>query len=520
MINLIKVSYWIALVLFVLLSAGIVLNFRSLRFSLSGITRKSLALLSVILLASLVLRIYAAPHRHWVFYDEYEHINAAKNMLDQHLFSRCDFYLDGHCYSSGITQWPPGYHFLLSLVFALFGASESVAYNFNIFLAFLSILLIFIAAYLATQRTPIALISALLLAFSPLHLRFSANSSLEMASFVFLLASFIALLFFERERTKQSLFMLAALCAYTILLRAENGIILVLFPLFLAMRRVKMRNFLSSVYLFVLFIPYFLYLPNIRRMLIIESLDNRLFESIQQRFIHNLSFFCNSFFNPLIFTLMAAVGCLFLFKDKKKVSVWFCFYMAVFFFIYTFIHKVSLASEDRYNLQFYFPLVIFAASGLYSCYIFMRKFIKKGWLIVMFLGVVVLSGYVGKFSHIYVKPNQDEGDFFQFQHDLFLEGKSFDDSYVFVTYNPCSMITSTGRSAVHVYYLFDDAIFDEYLKTRPLVLVDDYWCEKDRAGYCASIKRKYVLEKINTGVSDAVSFYLIKGIKEGACDAS
>jgi 4-amino-4-deoxy-L-arabinose transferase-like glycosyltransferase len=459
------------------------------------------------------VRLYLVPHTHYVFYDEYEHINIAKNLAETRQFSRCDSYLDNKCLSAFLPNWTPGYHFLLALIFKIFGISEAVAFNFNAFLGVISIAVLFLLTYLVTSSNTIALISAALLSFTPLHLKYSGNSSLEMCSLVFILLSTVSVLIFTRLQTRSSFFQFLTVVAYTTLLRPENGVVVLLFLSFIVLNRINLKKFVKLSYLLILFLPCLFYLPNIKAYTNNYWLSGRESVSLAILLMQNLWFWFNNAIVPLSCSLLAIIGVYLSRKNKEKSQLFLILYFFTFLFVYTFIHKARIDISDlqRYNLQFYFPVVIFASIGMYGIVKLLCRMQKIKWIAVGILFSVLILNFTNiNQSSQYLKQD-DYLCNFQKQYKQFLNGRELDPGYVFIAYNPPSIISTIGRSSVNISYLFNNEVYGNFLKSRRLVLANDFWCQQDRDGMCSALKNKYALEKIESKQgADLGMFYYLK----------
>ncbi len=486
---------------------GVFRNFKSSAMLFQHVTKKYWVILALLFSLALFVRWGVVPHRHYVFYDEYEHINIAKNMAESRQFARCDLYLDGQCLSSNLPQWTPGYHFLLSLVFNVSGSSESVAYNFNVFLGALSVVVLFLIAYLITQRESVALLSAGLLAFTPLHLKFSGNSSLEMASSLFILLNVLSFLIFSQRKDDRSFVQFMAVTAFTLLLRPENGLILLLFAAGLVFfAKIDRRYYFKMLDYAILLLPYFLYIVSIKAY---ETLWMQGWQmSIAHVFMSHLWFWVKNEAIPIVWVFMAAVGAHETLK-KNKPMFWCLFlFFASFLCFYSFMHRGMTGHFQRMNLQFYFPVVIWSAMGFYGIYQRGVFCFKSRRLVFSVLAFAAALSFFWSFPYVFIGLSPH---IFDEQQEMFLEGENFDERYVFISYNPSSIITTMDKSSAFIGHMMDDNAYNSFLKDRPLVLVDDYWCVQNRNDFCSTLKNRYVLEDVRGGSSAGKGmFYLIK----------
>jgi len=509
MLDLMHLSYYFCVVIFLLLIISLLINLRDFLRLFAGINRKSWAILIIVFILALFLRLFFIPHMHYVFYDEYEHINIAKNMSENKIFARCNFYLDGKCFEYDLPQWVPGYHFLLSLVFSLFGISESVAYDFNAVLGSVSVIILFLTTFLISNEVGVSLVSALLLTFLPLHLRFSGNSSLEITSSLFILLSILSALVYLRLKTNRSFFFFVIVNSFTLLLRTENGLVLLLLMTLLFAHGIQFKKWLKLIPFSILFVPYFLYLPFIRKYAAGYYLCKQ-HPNIPQLLLKNLWYWISNHSIPIVLVIMAIIGIYSAVRRRDKILLWFLLYFFSFVFFYTFIHKgdIYIGDFQRFNIQFYHPVLILASVGLYVTYHLIIKYLKIKWLA---FGVLFLAFFLNYIYCYTVINSEIPNAFFQRQHQAYIKGKDIDDSCVFIAYNPSAIITSLNKSSVHIAFMFDETVYKTYLKDRCLVLVKDYGCYYENEGFCSALENKYKLEEIKLKQDpDLKLFYWIK----------
>ncbi|MBI5629720.1 MAG: hypothetical protein HY921_02415 [Elusimicrobia bacterium] len=217
-----------------LLLAALFLSWLLLAFLQFGVEfgnchRIELACLGGIFVAALSLRLLW-PHRPQVYFDEFEHADIAANLARRGAFA--ESWAGGSPELSVLKTptWPGGFHFLLSLIFRAFGPSWAAAAGLNALLASASILLIFWAALLAWDDWPAAATAAGLLAFSPLHLRFSTCGDLTASSLFWILSALGAFFLALREKSLKRYLLLLTSLAIAAHTRPEN---LLLFPVLL-----------------------------------------------------------------------------------------------------------------------------------------------------------------------------------------------------------------------------------------------------------------------------------------------
>jgi hypothetical protein len=509
-INLISLSYYICLILELTLAIAIAINFKTFKNLFKGITRKQWCALIIVFFVALMVRAELVPHRHYVFFDEYEHFATAKNLFENKSFSRPEFYLSGKVYSAYLPQWLPGYHFLLSQFFNFFGVKESTAFNMNVVFSSLSILLLFLGCYLISASSMEAFIAACLLAFLPLHMKFAGNSSLETLSLFFCLLTFLSCMIFLRIKSHSSLFLVIASLAFTLMIRAENIIWLPLVLLFFIVNRIPFLKFWKLLPLIVLFIPSFLYIPNIRAYMLEQWIQPRSSLAGVRLFMHGLSFWVQDTAVPFLLVIFALGGFVKSFINRNKIQAWLACCFIALLAAFAFVEKLDLfvGESQRFNVMLCFPLIILAASGM----IFFIQNIRQNLRsrpTLFFLTVILLAvNYFLCFPYVHTEISNP---ILSSQYQLYLRGASISEKCVFVAYNPSSIIATIQRPVVHISYLFNEPVYDKYLKDKCLVLTRDYWCDKDPLGFYKRFSERYSFERISLPDHDSMSlFYLIK----------
>ena len=237
LINLLYSHYYIFMKF--VLSACVVLfllNIDKIIGIYKRINKKTWFSLFLVILVGFLIRMWFVPHIHHVYFDEFEHIDIAKNMMNSDEFA-ITMKGDGNNLEIGDLQfWPPGYHTILALVFSVFGSSESVAYNLSVVIGSLSILIIFLIAYLLFSNETISLYSAFLFSFIPVHLKYSGASELGITSLFFILLTLLSMFIYPRLKNIESLLLLALTSVYTSYIRPENAILIFFIICFLIER--------------------------------------------------------------------------------------------------------------------------------------------------------------------------------------------------------------------------------------------------------------------------------------------
>lgn len=488
--DLIKISYPLLLFIEMSFLAALALNLNGLREELREVSRGQFLTLALIVAAGALLRFFWVPYAHYVFYDEYEHIAVARNMLESGLFSRCDFYLDGKCLSSWQPQWLPGYHFLLSQFFSLSGVSERAAFIFNSLFSSLSLPAVFLLTYFCFRDAAAALIAAALTAFLPLHLKFAGGASTETLSLFFLLVTAASWFFYARRRTGRALFLALAAAAFALLARAENGLLLALFPLFLVLFAGRGERLKPLLFLPAAALPYLLYLPGIRAFMLGGWLAAHESAPAAQFLWPSLKYWISGISVPVLVTAAAALSFFTLFRKNRRELAFFGAWFLLFIAAYACVEKLDISFEDsqRFNLALITPAVVLAAAALSGLFRAWRPALSLESAARALLLAALLANYIGGLD--FVKSAITQPGFYGDRAALLAESRGAADP-VYVSYAPSFPIAVLGAPSVNISFLSDKEAFDKFLKGRNLVLVDDHWCRKDPRGLCAAAKERF-----------------------------
>ena len=169
-----------------------------------------------------------------VYNDEFSHINIARNIYEEGIYSTCNYISNNVCNIYGFNVWKPGHHLLLSYFFKFDQNFLEMSFLFNLFMGTISIALFFFLQYIWTKKSNLALVGALILSLTPIIHLFSSSASVEISSMVFILLSLITFEIFLKEEKKNNhnnlmLSLFLFVLVYTIYLRTEFIFIIAFF---------------------------------------------------------------------------------------------------------------------------------------------------------------------------------------------------------------------------------------------------------------------------------------------------
>ncbi len=217
-----------------------------------SIKKKTWLLLGVFIVAGSILRIAVFPAFYHMQIDEPMFIEQAKHITLDGRIENCRFIdetMKG-CWTK--VTMSPGWPFLLSFSFRLFGDSPNTAFMAVRLLGILSIVLLFLLGYLLFKDERIGLWCGFLVMAYPYHVEWSSSAMNAVPSAFFVMLVFFLFILFTS--TKDKFVGVLSLCVYAfaVLIRYENiiflpalllGALVTIVPL-----RGKMKKFLEKFF--------------------------------------------------------------------------------------------------------------------------------------------------------------------------------------------------------------------------------------------------------------------------------
>lgn len=365
--------------LLVLLFAIILLLFLSLKEikkQFIQIKKVTWVLLFLIFLVSLLFR-FTGPHYHFIFYDE-NYINTiARNILIYNVAGQCtytSFISDKlHC---NVIQPFTGWGVVTFISYFLLGAKESVSLYLTSFIGALTVILVFVLAYLLFERESPSLIAAFLFSICFTHITWSRSSISNIISLFLILLLFIIQLIYCRTGTLKLNLLIVLIFTFSIQTRIENLmylpiIFITYFLFFKEPRKIKTFSFIIPS-LLLLFLIIF-YVPQVRIMLIsfLNKMDLHHGEQLAL-FSKNIVYFLTSFNQPRFLYLFLIIGLLYSFFKYKKQMIFLILLYSVTLLIYSNIYQMHL----RYYLLNLTCIIYIQSIGIIYTFKIITNFIK------------------------------------------------------------------------------------------------------------------------------------------------
>jgi hypothetical protein len=311
-------------------------------------------LLFAIALGALVIRL-AAPAAHRVFYDEFEHLDAARHLAASGAFA--ETLAGGWPGWTVLTAptWPGGHHAALAAVFFLFGSGTNVAFAWSALLGGVTVLFVFWAALELFGEERGALAVAAVWACIPLAVRYSSACDLTSASLFWTAAALASLHARESAPGPAADAFFALSLAYAVQVRPENAL-LIGYAALVVSRRVLLLPALAG-----LLVPAALAVANrVSGLPGYSAATTAPLEHLFRQILPNLVFLSA----PAAFSLILLPGVV-LGLNRTPVRR-LLLLAAAYLVLYCcfFRGRFDAGSEDRYALSVMLPLAVAAAAGL------------------------------------------------------------------------------------------------------------------------------------------------------------
>ncbi len=365
----------------------IYLTLKHVKIAFKPVKKKTWVLLLVIFLAGFFLRMFVTAHMHNLYYDEDGYMDIAKHIANNGNNCLCLENTGGVCEICGYSFKSVGFSFLLALVFKMFGAAHSVAFNTIAIIGSLTVIAIFFFSYLLFEDDKIALLSALILAFYPLHIRWSGSVSAEIASLFFIIITFTYLLLYKKLDKVSLLALALLLLAYTITVKEENILLLFFFGAFFLTKKKYRKIFLSILFVaLIILVPYLVGTYSFHTGVSEEDFFARYtfwkqgkflsFEFFEKDFLTNISFLIDWNYTMHVVLALSFIGIFYMFKEKKGLGVAFLSWPLLIISLFSaYIGMPLIQSEVRHYIPVLISIVIFSSYGIKS--LSEKKFLKR-----------------------------------------------------------------------------------------------------------------------------------------------
>lgn len=226
-----KIGYLLVLANFIVLIYMFYLNRNVFSGFFKQISKRTMLLLIIIMLIALVFHVFVFKPQHYIYIDEQLYMDRAVKML--HWYDNNPDYtkIPGTGISEEWYYKSPGWPFILSMVFGVFGINNFFAIYAGIFFSIGTVFLVYCILRLLLDDGLSSKVSelfsvsgAFVYALIPLNILFGSTADNIVPSLFFVALSLFAIFMYFKLRTSHMLYLVIALLAFTSQFRLENYI--------------------------------------------------------------------------------------------------------------------------------------------------------------------------------------------------------------------------------------------------------------------------------------------------------
>ncbi len=476
------------------------INIKKITKRFSSIRITTWLLVFLILIMGFLLREFAAPHTHHLYFDEDIYLNIAQNIAHTGKSILCNYGMPAKCFEGILNKQPHGLPSLISIIFFIFGTSENIAAFFMIIVSSLSIVLIFLAAYLLFRNEMVALLSAFILSLNPLSIFFAPTISAESLFVFFALTTTFSLLLFLEEKRFVNTILLASSLAFTVQVRPEAPLLVIPLLIFIIKEKINKKIIISFALFLVLISPYAFHSNYFKN----ESWGNPEGNKFSSKYMGNNfevngKFFFNNEKFPVLYTIFAFFGIGYMISKRAflKLSfllVWFVLFFVIYLLFYA--GSFNYGIDVRFSQTLFVPVFILAGAGAYFLSENLNKIVKK---INISISIVILLIILFFMPFIkFVSAVGEEAWDARTDHDFAMEAaKDLGASCTIFTHVP-SMFLLNGNNALQTsYYSNSKVVNDIFINSKCVLFHEGYWCvnyKPFKDTVCKDLKEKFNLE--------------------------
>jgi 4-amino-4-deoxy-L-arabinose transferase-like glycosyltransferase len=360
---------------FLLLITALAFSFKYIKKIFSEIQNKHLLLLVLIAILGVFSTSLLAPRVHRLYYDEDIYNDIAQNIAynKQAVMSN-----EGHYENNTLqtvekeyNKQPPGYPYLISVIFRIFGINELFTFILNNIIFGLTVIVIFLISFLLFKDIFASFISCLSFILIPVNLQWHNTCAVEPATAFFTSLAVLAALLYIKFKKPVILFFVVTSLAFSLSFRTESYLVAVLiFFIFLIKEpRVFKRKELYAFAGLFLFLStaILLHLYSVRGQSWGAQGAKISLDYFRNNSFTNTVFYFNNKHFPLLLSIFATLGLFSYkvkekFKDKLVLFVWFLIFWGIFLIFYAGSYRFG--QDVRFSILSYVPISIFVGIGI------------------------------------------------------------------------------------------------------------------------------------------------------------
>jgi len=453
----------------------LIVNFRYILKSFKKIHLHTWYVLCFIISIGAVLSLLL-PNMHLLYIDESWHMEAAKNMIQKGEPVVCTYDGQENCtvYVKSI-----GVSSIVAIAFAIFGISNWVALYLSSLFGILTIPLMFLMAYLLFNREKIALVSAVLLALTPLHLLWSQTIEQHVIPNFFMLLTFTLFLTYFKIKKNNLLTLSALSLAITLQMRGE---FILLLPIIMILYYLNCKKTPTLASILIVSIGVIMAVP---QLLFLKGLQEDIYPGayfglklLLENAVHAIRV-STFLFNPVFIGFL--VYAIWKWKGHKG-----AIFLGSWFLIFLLFYMSFIRLQDRMLLTPMLALIMIVSFGLSR--------LKWHYLIPISVLFITLPGLYSVYTDDYSR--------YILETRLPEEFENVFEGCIIIAENPTIIHANTDIESISTEYALQNEITNEcllYFKdgycVRPAISSPIFGPQK---GYerCRMMHQKYSLEEI------------------------
>lgn len=385
-------------------------NYKTISKCFEAFDKRSLLILILIMIISLIVRVMIWPPAHIMYNDEFYYMEAAKYIIR-------DLSLGEYERSIG---WP----FILSISFLVFGVGNYVALYTSLFFGMMTAFPLYLLIYRIIKNRNISLISTSMFLFLPTHMNWSTAAENNIISLFFIITTVFFFFLYYEKKTISLFFLCLVSAGVTSYMRPENILIFVLFIIGIILYKtyrilINPKLIVTSILFILIFVipAFFTVYNHMSNTQWIESDSKGKMQGDNfslQNLIFNTKNFSKyliiNFSLPLSVVLLFIIGIFYSIKINKNHTLFFLSWFLFFYLLYftawfqTLGGSTSIHAKNRLLMLFYPVYIVLSSYGL----LFIKnKIIKKVYykkILTLSLLILLILSYI---PHITLSVNSN-----------------------------------------------------------------------------------------------------------------
>jgi len=500
--QLVSIIPWFLEVNFLLIIIAIALSFGVIKNQLKGISSRQWCLVLTIVALGMLMAAFVAPRTHRLFYDENIYLNIGQTMAAQQKAAMCaegyNRYGEYYCAQLEHNKQPYAFPHLISIVYRVFGPSETAGFLFNNLVFGLAILTSFLLGFFLFRSFSAGAYSALIYCLIPENIIWANTTAAEPSAALFSGLVMTAGLVYLKERSARTFFLLSVLLSYSVQFRTESVLILPIVGLLVLLHeRGTLRDrdtYMLLAISFVLVVPHIVQLYAVRGESWGSSGPRMSLAYFFNNFRVNSLFYIKNVKFPLFYTLLVGVGVSSKgnLRERPVLTTWLFLFWAVFLFFYA--GSYEFGQDVRFSLVSYMPLSLLAGLGLFQMEKALEpKGLSRPFRIVLVTAICVsFTGFLPLVRTIGEEACQARADhrYAQEMAELLPE-----DSVV-LTHNPNMFLLWGKNSAQASIATHNEPLMEHFFQryTGGVFFHYNYWCNTNdprEQAFCQNILDNY-----------------------------